>query len=322
MSAPRRKPLSDVVRNLLTPLPGEEVDSVGIHLKALSEAVDADACVIMDTRPGKNAWRILGASGLRIQEDQWAEQMAMQDASLEAVNLTEVEAIMLKGPFEDDPFLKGEGAATALFMPVIIGDLCIASMILKRTGDRFKRGEIDRFTAVAGVVNMALHLRHSLKGSGREHGTDQLTGLGLFSDFHESMVKELSRARRGGGSVTMGIMEIVPEVPGLADKAILKIARLLKEKLRNFDTLDRYSSSDLAFILPELRSEEGVRVVERVTRELITSLDGEEATPDIYIGLSCYPEDGASVERLIETAEAALNKAVEEGRPGVYRWRE
>ena len=63
-----------------------------------------------------------------------------------------------------------------------------------------------------------------------------------------------------------------------------------------------------------------MRVVQRVLGEIISSLGGAEKTPDIYVGLSCYPEDGSTVERLIEMAEAAMNKAVEESTPGVYRW--
>ena len=118
----------------------------------------------------------------------------------------------------------------------------------------------------------------------------------------------------------MGIMSVVPKEPVSNDEALLDVTRTFQSHLRNFDTLVRYSSVMLAFIFPELRSTEGVRVLDRVTGEIVSSLGGEGTAPEIYVGLSCYPEDGATVERLIEMAEAAMNQALEESRPGVYRW--
>ena len=151
---------------------------------------------------------------------------------------------------------------------------------------------------------------------------DKLTGLGLFSDFHDTMVKELSRARRSEGPVTMGIMSVVPKGTVSMDNSLLEVTRTFQSRLRNFDTLARYGSMELAFILPGLKSAEGVRVVDRVVGEIFSSLGGEGFAPDLYLGLSFYPEDSATVERLIEMAEAAMNKARDESRPGVYRWTE
>jgi diguanylate cyclase (GGDEF)-like protein len=120
----------------------------------------------------------------------------------------------------------------------------------------------------------------------------------------------------------MGIMSVVPQASFSAEDALLNVTRTFQDQLRNFDTLVRYGSMELAFILPELRSAEMVRVVDRFMEEIVSSLGGEGKAPDIYVGLSCYPEDAATVERLIEMSEAAMNRAIEESRPGVYRWEE
>jgi diguanylate cyclase (GGDEF)-like protein len=165
-------------------------------------------------------------------------------------------------------------------------------------------------------------MQNSFRERGFSGGPDDQTGLGVFSDFHKSMVKELSRARRNSGTVTMGIMSIDTADSHLEKDAVVDIACAFQKQLRDFDTLDRYGSRELAFILPELRSAESVRVLERVIRESVAYLGARAQVPDLYIGLSCYPEDGASVERLIEMAEAAVNRAVEGSTPGVYRWTE
>jgi len=152
--------------------------------------------------------------------------------------------------------------------------------------------------------------------------TDELTGLGLFSDFQNTMTKELSRARRGGRAVTMGIMAVVPQEGASKDEALLNVTRTFQDQLRDFDTLTRYGSLEFALILPDLKSAEGVRVVDRVLKEMVSSLGDEGSEPDIYVGLSCYPDDSATVERLIEMAEAEMNRARDGARPGVYRWEE
>ena len=92
------------------------------------------------------------------------------------------------------------------------------------------------------------------------------------------------------------------------------------KQLRNFDTVIRYSSAEFALILPDIGGGNAEKVMSRVV-DVVRSSNGREAV-SLYAGLSCYPEDGSTAERLIETAEAALNKAVEERSMKVTRWKE
>jgi GGDEF domain-containing protein len=292
-----------------------------ILIKALEETVKADAFAMLQIHPWKGNARILGGSGLRIPVDKWLMQFEAPYLAEQTANFPGVPALAVEGLFEEDPFLNGEGIRSLLFKPVIVGEVCLVTIALRRKKRTFTKSEIERFAAVSGVINMMGLLCHLPGEQDALRGTDKLTGLGLFTDLHETMVKELSRGRRGGGTVTMGILSVVPR-GSVTDDALLDVTRTFQDQLRNFDTLVRYGSMELAFILPDLRSAEGVRVVDRVMGEIVSSLGGEGSAPDIYVGLSCYPEDGATVERLIEMAEAAMNQAHEESRPGVYRWKE
>ncbi len=292
------------------------------HFKILGETVDADAFAVLQIHPGKGDARILGGSGLRTPIDKWQMQLETPYLAEQSANFPDVPALAVENSFADDSFLGGEGVRSLLFKPVVVGEMCLATIALRRDKRTFKKNEIERFAAVSGVINMLGLFFHFLEEHDALRSTDKLTGLGLFSEFHETMVKELSRARRGGGTVTMGIMSVVPQGSVSADNALLDVTRTFQGQLRNFDTLVRYGSMELAFILPDLRSAEGVRVVDRVMGEIVSSLGGEGKAPNIYVGLSCYPEDSATVERLIEMAEAAMNQAHEESRPGVYRWEE
>lgn len=326
MAASRRTSLSRLINRLLELPLCEGPRAVEGHnqilVEILGETVDADAFAILQIHPGKRDARILGGSGLRTPIDKWQMPLETPCLAEQTANFPDVSALAVEGSFNDDPFLNREGVCSLLLKPAAVGEMYLVTTAFRRESRSFTPGEVERFAAVSGVINLLGCYCHSEKEPDASKSTDRLTGLGLFSDFHETMVKEISRARRGGGTVTMGIMSVMPQGSVSTDDALLDVTRTFQGQLRNFDTLDRYGSMELAFILPDLRSAEGVRVVDRVMGEIVASLGGVGNAPDIYVGLSCYPEDGATVERLIEMAEAAMNQAREESRPGVYRWEE
>ena len=137
--------------------------------------------------------------------------------------------------------------------------------------------------------------------------------------------RELSRARRSSGRVTVGILSMGgPKGAGgqgasPSNATLQLIAKTLVTQLRSFDTVSRYSPWEFALVLPDISGENAEKVIGRAL-DVIRSGFGEAAI-DPCAGLSCYPEDGSTTERLIETAEAALNLAMEERSP-VKRWKE
>jgi GGDEF domain-containing protein len=322
MAASRRTSLSRLINRILDLPLCEDGRTMEDRFKILAETVNADAFAMLQIHTGKEDGRILGGTGLRTPVDKWQMQIETPFLAEQTANFPDVPALAVVDSFADDPFLDGEGVRSLLFKPAVVGEVCLGTIALRRKKRTFTVSEIERFAAVSGVINMSGLLCHLPGEKDTLRDTDKLTGLGLFTDLHETMVKELSRARRGGGTVTMGIMSVVPRGSVSADDALLDVTRTFQDQLRNFDTLVRYGSMELAFILPDLRSAEGVRVVDRVMGEIVSSLGGEGSAPDIYVGLSCYPEDGATVERLIEMAEAAMNQALEGGKPRVHRWEE
>lgn len=326
MSTSRRTSLSKILNRLLVVpycVTGMGVaDHLEDHLKILEEMVDADAYTILQVHRGQGTARILAQAGLRTPSGEGGIDLEIPRLAQQIAEFPDVPALALKGPFPSDPFLSQEDARSLLLRPMTAGEKCLVTVAFRRKPMAFTPTEIERFAAVSGVVNIANLLCLFLEEDDVLKGTDKLTGLGLFSDFHENMIKELSRARRGGGTVTMGIMSVVPSEPIKTEEILLNVTRSFKGQLRNFDTLDRYGPMEIAFILPDLRSAEGTRVVARFVGEIVSSLGGKGTAPDLYVGISCYPEDGATVERLIEMAEAAQSQALEEFRPGVYRWEE
>lgn len=320
MAQNEKATLAALINRLLSIEPGPNAAYMQDYMEVLGETVKADACATLLVNPVLGSARILGGAGLRTPLEEWESQLETPFLAEQITRTSNGYACAIEGPFSEDPFLVREGITTVLFKPAAAGELFLLTIVFRRNRVAFTPNELELFDAVSGVINMAVLFQRLVKWQVFPGGMDDLADLGLFSDFHQNMVKELSRARRGGGPVTMGIMSVVPRESGSIRDVLLDFTRSFQSQLRNFDTLDRYGSNELAFILPDLKSAEGVRVVERVIREAVSSLGEQGHVPDIYVGLSCYPEDGATVERLIEMAEAAMNKALEESRPGVYRW--
>ncbi|TNF47908.1 diguanylate cyclase [bacterium] len=116
----------------------------------------------------------------------------------------------------------------------------------------------------------------------------------------------------------------VPSRIEVADRVIKFISHFIRERFRDFDTLARFSPSGFSFILPDLDSDIGAGVVARVTGELSEHMaeDSEAASLRIRTGLASYPENASTTERLLEVAEAALLKAVEDRSAEVVIWEE
>jgi hypothetical protein len=317
-----RTPIARFINRLLDLPPFEDTGALEGHLKILDEAIDADAFVVLGVDPGREEGRILAGIGLRTTGAGW--QKALETSLITELASRSIDSTVScsTGPFDDDPFLKTEKARSLLVKGDDKGGVFLITVALRRDNGPFTRSESEKFAALAGVINLQCRCRFSGNDQEMAQNKNKLTSLGVFSDFHQALAVELSRARRGGGAVTMGIMSIAPQDPALSDNVLLDVTRSLHSQLRDFDTLTRYGLQELAFILPQLKGLEGVRVVDRVKKEIVSSLGGENKAPEFYIGLSCYPEDGATVERLIEMAEAAMNMARDESHPGVYRWEE
>ena len=315
-------PLASLINRLLS----IERDQKGVfmqdYMEALGETVNSDACAALLVNRALGSVRILGGVGLHTPVEEWESQLEIPFLADQIVRSSNGYACAVTGSFDKDPFLVRERITSVLFKPATAGESSLLTAVFRRNQEAFTANEIELFNAVSGVINMSVLFQQFVKGQDVFGGMEDLADLGLFSDFHQNMVKELSRARRSGGSVTMGIMSVVSRESGSIRDVLPDVTRSFQGQLRNFDTLDRYGPRELAFILPDLKSNEGVRVVERVLRETVSSLGGQDQVPEIYVGLSCYPEDGATVERLIEMAEAAMNKALEDSRPGVFRWNE
>jgi diguanylate cyclase (GGDEF)-like protein len=180
------------------------------------------------------------------------------------------------------------------------------------------------------AVAMAEHVAMALSNL-RLHETlrnqsirDQLTGLFNRSFMEEALELEIRRAVRSQHPLTLIMLAVddfqrVVEQHGIeAGDALLHDAgSMLQANIRKGDIACRYSGQAFVLILPQ-GSFEVIRKRAEKLRELVDASewnvpDEKRLRTTVSIGLAVFPGHGQTVEALLRSAEAALNRARSSG---------
>jgi diguanylate cyclase (GGDEF)-like protein/PAS domain S-box-containing protein len=159
------------------------------------------------------------------------------------------------------------------------------------------------------------HLRHLA-------ATDALTGLANYRRLAEALELEVKRSDRTGRAFALllfdldGMKPINDRYGHLAgNRALCRLADILHFACRSMDTPARYGGDEFAIVLPETEVKEAALVGQRIRNHL--AKDGEEPVLSVSVGVATYPEDGRTIENLLNAADRALYKA--KGQPeGFY----
>jgi diguanylate cyclase (GGDEF)-like protein len=153
---------------------------------------------------------------------------------------------------------------------------------------------------------------------------DELTGLCNRRNFIELAEIELSRSRRKSAPTSLTMLDIdhfklVNDHFGHAvgDRALVEIARAMKETLRVSDISARLGGEEFVVLLPETNMEGALAVTERlrerVGRAEIPVGDGRLAKITVSAGIAeLLPTEG--LDALLKRADDALYLAKERGR--------
>lgn len=158
---------------------------------------------------------------------------------------------------------------------------------------------------------------------------DQLTGLAnraLFEDRLERAIRHAQRHQRMVAVLFIDLdnFKLVNDSMGHAvgDQLLCEIGRRLQLHLRREDTKARLGGDEFAVILEGLvRCEDVEQIVRNLAEALQRPIDlqGREFVVTASIGISLYPDDGATVDMLLVRADVAMYQAKAAGRDN-YRF--
>jgi diguanylate cyclase (GGDEF)-like protein/PAS domain S-box-containing protein len=161
---------------------------------------------------------------------------------------------------------------------------------------------------------------------GRAKGLqDSLTGLPnrlLFNDRLETTIKE---AHRTGEMFAVLFVDLDRFKTindslghGVGDEVLVAASKRLRASVRASDTVARYAGDEFTLILRHIVQREDVlRIAEKICRVLEAPLplaDGRELHITSSIGISFYPDDAATADKLLQHADVAMYSAKGMGR--------
>ncbi|MFK7823507.1 MAG: GGDEF domain-containing protein [Oligoflexales bacterium] len=145
---------------------------------------------------------------------------------------------------------------------------------------------------------------------------DELTGLFNYRYLDVALDSELRRASRYQNSFSLLFIDLddfkkVNDRFGhLVGSGVLKqFAKILKEELREVDTIIRYGGDEYVILLLGTNTHVGVAVAERIRNRIaenIFELDGHRIRLTCSLGVACYPEHGRSKEKLLRLADETM----------------
>jgi diguanylate cyclase (GGDEF)-like protein len=154
---------------------------------------------------------------------------------------------------------------------------------------------------------------------------DPLTGLYNRRYMQEALEREIRRAKRSHRSLGVIILDldhfkIFNDTFGhiAGDLVLRSVAEFMQSKVREEDVVCRYGGEEFLLILPEISRPDLAQRAEQLrlglqslkinyNEEILDSVTGS-------LGAALYPDHGGTAEQVIETADAALYQAKQQGR--------
>ncbi|HVQ35200.1 MAG TPA: GGDEF domain-containing protein [Candidatus Bathyarchaeia archaeon] len=161
--------------------------------------------------------------------------------------------------------------------------------------------------------------------------TDSLTGLYLRDAFFRRLQEEHARARRYDGAYALLMVDLdgfkaINDRDGhlAGDRTLRAVGTAIRRHLRSADLACRYGGDEFCVLLPETDLAGAGPIAERLREgiaELVVDLDGASVRATASIGISAYPEHGATdVRTLLLRADQALYQAKRGGRDRVVTY--
>jgi diguanylate cyclase (GGDEF)-like protein len=155
--------------------------------------------------------------------------------------------------------------------------------------------------------------------------TDELTQLFSIRHFQSRIEEAVSRYERGGQKFGLLMLDLdhfkaINDRLGhpAGDEVLRHVGRALLRAIRVGDSAYRYGGEEFAIVLPDADSVTARAVADRVRQgigALQIPLDGgSNVAVTVSIGIAICPDNGASAQQLVATADAAMYGAKRGGR--------
>lgn len=220
-----------------------------------------------------------------------------------------------------------------LSVPLKIGDRTIGVLNLsdKVSGEVFNEDDlqlIQSFASQAVVVLERNVLYSQTERLKKLSITDHLTGLLNRRYFQERLEEEIARSSRHGRPLSLMMLDIdgfkiINDTLGhpVGDKLLKQVSDAIMDSVRTMDIVSRFGGDEFLVLLPETHPDRAAHIAERIRQavgKIALALDSEAPEQDVVtsvsIGIASYPQNGHTLEKLVEQVDRALYQAKMKGK--------
>lgn len=329
---------NSVMKLLIQPRdPNSIYDSI---IDAAAELLNAEKASLM----------LLEADNLRIKAVRGINKWLVQDIRIKMGEciagkvLQEGKTLHVKEVKKELPYIKPKShykTGSFVCMPLKFGSETIGILNItdKAAGEEFTEMDLNLLNHLASNISMVLKMSNYcwLAEQMKELSiTDHLTGLFNRRYLQERFSEEIYRSERHNLTFSLEMFDIdnfklFNDTEGhIAGDDILKgIASVASKSLRINDIIARFGGEEFVIIMPQTDKEkkEAFGVAERIRKNIKEFFAHKwEKFPHPYItvsiGIASFPDDGTSINELIESADKALYRAKSMGKDRIVIYKD
>lgn len=158
---------------------------------------------------------------------------------------------------------------------------------------------------------------------------DSLTGLPNRNLFYDRLRQAISKAKRDQRQVALFFLDLdrfkaINDALGhdVGDDLLSRVAKRLKEVVRECDTLARIGGDEFTLIVENLIDDYPLPAIAQKMIDVLTppfALAERQLYISVSVGIAIYPGDAESLDTLIKHADTAMYAAKEQGK-GTFRF--
>jgi diguanylate cyclase (GGDEF)-like protein len=210
-------------------------------------------------------------------------------------------------------------------VPIIFKDRVLGILGIGEIEDPIGN-ESDLLKMTADIAAVTLLNQIMLNEAQHWANTDSLTGLNNRNYFLKMSQYHMDRSLRDGTVISFFLFDIdnfkhYNDTNGhnAGDQLLIELSQIIRESSRKNSTVARYGGEEFIVMLPGISKEDAFIYAERL-REAIAEypFQQREKQPLGFIsisgGIASFPEDGESINKVIQHADILLYQAKSEGK--------